>query len=100
MNLYNVRWMERARRNFNHILDWYTENAGEFVAHTIYERIVEQVDKLKTFPERARPGRVPGTREYVLSHVPYIAIIAVEGQEVRILNLMHMKQKYPRTDNS
>jgi plasmid stabilization system protein ParE len=95
MTQYKVRWSKEAERDFDHVLAWYAKEGGLSVANTVYARIKQQIESLSTFPERARPGRKQGTREYVLSHVPYIAVIAVEGEEVWILNLVHKSRKFP-----
>jgi plasmid stabilization system protein ParE len=42
-----------------------------------------------------RPGRIPGTRELVISRTPYIAIYVVEGGVVRIVALHHSAQEWP-----
>ncbi|MDR2688915.1 MAG: type II toxin-antitoxin system RelE/ParE family toxin [Azoarcus sp.] len=97
MTRYKVRWSQEAARDLDHVLEWYFQEAGMSVANKVYSRIKEQTESLATFPERARPGREKGTREYVLSRVPYIAVMEVQGEEVWILNLLHMKKKFPQS---
>ena len=90
-----VLWTERAEQDLEDILTYYLSAAGVRVAKSIYGRIRTQVQSLKQFPERARPGRVAGTREYVIARLPFIAVIQVQGDAVFILDIVHTARKYP-----
>lgn len=57
------------------------------------ERIAASVERLRTFPERGRTGRVPGTRELVT--YPYILAYRVGPDAVRILRVLHGAQQWP-----
>lgn len=61
----------------------------------VYNRIKEQVVGLDTFPESARPGRVPGTRECSIDRLPYITVIDVGTDSVTVLSVVHTARKYP-----
>jgi toxin ParE1/3/4 len=52
-------------------------------ARTIFERI----EQLVTFPHRGRTGREEGTRELVLSPLPYIVVYRVKDSAVEILHI-------------
>lgn len=93
--MFNVRWTDEAERDLENILAYYLENADLRVAEAIYTRIKAHVGSLKMFPERCRPGRVPGTKEYVISRLPYIAVVDISADTVFILNVMHTARKYP-----
>lgn len=47
------------------------------------------------FPLSGRLGRVPGTRELVIHHTPYIAVYAVDDSVVRVLRVIHGAQQWP-----
>lgn len=87
--------MQQAEQDLEHILTHYLTDAGIDVAHSIYRRIHAAVRSRKDFPERTRIGRVPGTRELVITRLPYIAVIRVEAERVLVLNLVHTARKYP-----
>ena len=72
--MFKVYWTEEAEQDIENILSYYLDQAGAHVAGAIYRRIREQVGSLRIFPESTRPGRVPGTREFVVSRLPYIAL--------------------------
>ncbi len=42
-----------------------------------------------------RNGRVPGTRELVISGTPYIAAYRLAGNALRILRIIHGAQEWP-----
>ncbi|HET6521471.1 MAG TPA: type II toxin-antitoxin system RelE/ParE family toxin, partial [Geminicoccaceae bacterium] len=50
---------------------------------------------LAQHPESGRPGRVPGTRELVVSGTPYIVPYRVQGNTVQILRVLHGARKWP-----
>ncbi|AGF75705.1 type II toxin-antitoxin system mRNA interferase toxin, RelE/StbE family [Bartonella vinsonii] len=54
----------------------------------------EKVERLIKFPTLGRLGRIMKTRELVV-HQNYIAIYDVSNDTVRILRILHAKQKFP-----
>jgi len=93
--MFKIQWTDEAERDLEDILLYYVDRAGLHVAEAVYSRIREQVGQLGTFPESARPGRVPGTRECVIGRIPYIAVIEVGGEVVTVLSVVHTARKYP-----
>jgi toxin ParE1/3/4 len=65
------------------------------MAARIVERIATSVDRLATHPTLGRPGRVPGTRELVVSGTPYLIPYRVHGKTVEILRVFHGARKWP-----
>ena len=68
---------------------------GEEVAARITLQIVGSVQQLAAFPMSGRPGRVPGTRELVISNTPFIAAYTVENDRIVILAVYHGAQQWP-----
>jgi toxin ParE1/3/4 len=58
------------------------------------ERIATSVDRLATQPASGRTGRVPGTRELVVSGTPYVVPYRVRGETVQILRVFHGSRKW------
>ncbi|MGO8736740.1 MAG: type II toxin-antitoxin system RelE/ParE family toxin [Terriglobia bacterium] len=50
---------------------------------------------LLTFPYRGRVGKKEGTRELVLSSLPYVAVYRVSGEAIHIVRILHGAQKRP-----
>jgi len=78
------------------------DEAREFIAQehptaalAIGQRIRQAVSGLSQFPNRGRPGRVPGTRELVITGTPFIAAYRVSGGHVDVLAILHGARQWP-----
>ena len=54
------------------------------------------VAQLAAHPHMGRPGRVPGTRELVVTRFRYILPYRVREQSVEILRVFHTARKWPQ----
>jgi toxin ParE1/3/4 len=62
----------------------------------LYKRqILESASELKLFPRRGRTGRKEGTRELVLTQLPYLVVYEVGEQSVTVLRILHGARKWP-----
>jgi toxin ParE1/3/4 len=59
------------------------------------ERIRSAVNRLVDFPHSARPGRVEGTRELVVSKTSYVAIYRITDDLVFVLRVLHAAREWP-----
>jgi toxin ParE1/3/4 len=59
------------------------------------ERIEEAVSGLSSHPELGRPGRVPQTRELIVSGTPYIVPYRIKEDVVEILTVLHAARRWP-----
>ncbi len=59
------------------------------------DAIEAAVARLADHPEGARPGRVRGTRELVVTGTPYVVVYRVEPSAVLILRMVHGAQRWP-----
>lgn len=91
-----LRWSSRARRELNAALLRSAEQDEERAA-ALYERINQATTHLQDHPAMGRPGRIPGTRELVISRTPFVAIYTVERGVVRIVALHHTAREWPTT---
>jgi addiction module RelE/StbE family toxin len=89
-----VRWLRRALRNLDEEAE-YIARDNPHAAARIVGRIATSVDRLGTHPASGRPGRVPGTRELVVTGTPYIVPYRVRGATVEILRVFHAARKWP-----
>ena len=90
----SIQWTQRARRQFLSIIDSALED-NPSAAERVYDAIMHSISRLVTFPEMGRRGRVPGTRELVITSQPYIVAYRIRGQTIDILAILHGAQKWP-----
>jgi len=90
-----IEWTEQAARQLDQAHDYSALSNSEEVADRITMQIVTSVQQLDTFPMSGRPGRVPGTRELVISNTPFIAAYALDHARIVILALYHGAQRWP-----
>ena len=50
---------------------------------------------LLTFPHRGRPGKKKGTRELVLSALPYLIVYRISGEVIQLVRILHGAQQWP-----
>lgn len=89
-----IRWSPEAAVDFMALVGYIraqNPSAAERVAHTIYDSI----SSLTTLPRRGRIGRVDGTRELVLSPLPFIVVYRVVEEAVEIARIIHGSQRWP-----
>ena len=57
--------------------------------------LYETPSSLLTFTNRGRPGKKEGTRELVMSPLPYIVVYTVRGDAVYVVRILHGAQQWP-----
>jgi len=89
-----IKWVRLALKDL--------DDAGEFIAQDnqeaakrIVKRIWDATQLLADHPYAGRAGRVPGTRELVISGTPFITAYRVVEDTVQILRVLHGKRKWP-----
>ena len=92
MKLTRIRWTSNAIRDLDAIRGYLAEQADEETMLSEAQRIWNGCQRLKQFPESGRPGRVPMTRELVIS--PCVIPYRIQGDAVDILNIFHSSQKF------
>ena len=90
-----VRWSAVARREFTSAID-YIAAERPMIAEALVERIAARIETLAGNPLIGRPGRRQGTREFVLSGTPFLAIYRATREEVLVLRFLHGRQVWPR----
>ena len=90
-----IKWVRLALNDL--------DEAGEFIAQDnpkaasrVLKRIWDAVHMLADHPHAGRPGRVPGTRELVITDTPFIIPYRVVEDTVQILRVLHGKRKWPK----
>ena len=90
-----IKWLRRALVNLDDEATYLAQDspklAAEFVAH-----LFASTAMLADHPQMGRPGRVPGTRELVVTRFSYILPYRVRGETVEILRVFHTARKWPQ----
>jgi toxin ParE1/3/4 len=90
-----IEWTEQATRQLDQAHDYIALSNSEDVAFRITTLIVTTIQQLTAFPMSGRAGRVPRTRELVISNTPFIAAYAVDHGRIVILSIYHGAQQWP-----
>jgi len=61
----------------------------------LVKHVLGMVDVLAKHPAIGRPGRVPGTRELIITGTPYLIPYRVKGKAVEILRVFHGSRRWP-----
>ena len=89
-----VRWLRRALRNLDEEADYIARDDPDAAPRMIH-RIATAIEQLTDQPASGRVGRVPCTRELVVTGTLYIVPYRVRGDAVEILRVFHAARKWP-----
>lgn len=89
-----VRWTEPAARDLEEIVDFVNKD-NETAARTVAMALFDAANGLESMPNRGRVGRIPGTRELVVSSLPYIILYRVTDFAIHILRIYHGARDWP-----
>jgi addiction module RelE/StbE family toxin len=91
--VHSIRWSDEATTDLVEIID-YIEQRNVSAAQRLHAVIVQSAESLPLMPYLFRPGRVAGTREYVV-HPNYIVVYQVGAEVIDVLRVLHSRQQYP-----
>jgi toxin ParE1/3/4 len=92
-----IKWTEQATQQLDHAHDYIALSNNKAVATRITMQIATGVQQLAAFPMSGKIGRVPGTRELVISNTPFIAAYAIDKADIVILAIYHGAQPWPES---
>lgn len=90
-----LRWTPLAERDLEAIAEYVGQDSPAAAARVVLELIEQAESLLPDYPAIGRAGRVLGTRELVIGHLPYIIAYRVRGQDVEILRVLHTSRAWP-----
>ena len=91
-----LKWTRCALRQLIHAQDYIAQD-NPIAAQAVAQRIADAARLLPTQSRIGRPGRVKGTREWVVKQTPYLPVYALEVDAVHIVSVIHSKQRWPNT---
>ena len=89
-----LAWSKRAFRRLASIQDWIAKDSPE-AAIRVAEILIQSASRLERFPLIGRTGRISGTREPVISGLPYVNPYRVVDKTVQILSVIHTSRRWP-----
>ncbi|MBK5373022.1 type II toxin-antitoxin system RelE/ParE family toxin [Pseudomonas sp. TH43] len=92
-----LEWSDQALDDLADIID-YVEQHNSNASAALQHKVGTATQRLSSIPYGYRSGRAPGTREMVVNS-NYLLVYRVNGR-IRILTLVHARQKYPRSSSA
>lgn len=89
-----LRWTREAAADLERIADYLFQQVPERAAELV-RAVYEAPALLLEFPYRGRPGKKAGTRELVISALPYLVVYTVHGDVVLVVRILHGAQQWP-----
>lgn len=89
--------LEFTERAFHNIAaaEEYIAKDNPAAAQKVVETIYSTAEKLESFPDTGKPGRVPGTRELPLAKFPYTIVYRIKAHRVVVYAVLHQSRQYP-----
>lgn len=89
------KWLRTALRNLDEEATFIAADDPK-AAQLVVRRIMDAVAVLSEQPGIGRPGRVPGTRELVVTKTRYLVPYRVRGNVVEVLRVFHTSRQVPK----
>lgn len=83
-----------AANDLQEINSYIRQDNSAAAARTVM-RVLEAIEYLVTYPTMGRTGRVPKTRELVVSGTSFIVVYQVRQQVIFVLRILHAARKWP-----
>ena len=89
-----VVWSKVAIEDLVHLRSYIAKHNPTAAGETA-QAILDAVDRLRRFPASGRPGRLPHTRELVVSGTPFIIPYTARSDRIEIIAVLHGARKWP-----
>jgi toxin ParE1/3/4 len=89
-----VRWLTLALDDLDHAVD-FIDRDKPAAAKGVAAKIWKAAQLLAKHPAMGRPGRVTGTREWVIQGTPYIVAYRVCDDTLEVLRVLHTAMEWP-----
>jgi len=90
-----LRYHRSALADMDGIYDFIAGHNQAAAARTIL-RIRASIERLEDFPRVGRRGALPGTRELVISGLPFVVVYEVAAETVDIIAVFHAAEDRER----
>ena len=93
-----IVWSAQALRDLISLRRYIAEHNPTAAADTA-ARLLAAIENLPDFPSQGRPGRLPETRELVVTGTPYIVPYRVSDDRLEIIAVIHGARQWPDADD-
>lgn len=90
-----LRWTPLAERDLDELAAYIGQDSPAAAARIVLELIDQAETVLTGFPAIGRAGRVLGTRELAIGHLPYIIAYRMRGDDLEVLRVLHTSRAWP-----
>ncbi|GLH48691.1 MULTISPECIES: type II toxin-antitoxin system RelE/ParE family toxin [Pseudomonas] len=90
-----VEWLRAALRNLDDEAAYIAEENPK-AAHEFVLAILSGLEQVAAFPAMGKEGRVPGTREWVVSRWPYIVPYRIREGRLQVMRIFHTRRQPPK----
>jgi toxin ParE1/3/4 len=90
-----LRWTRLADADLESIAQYIGQDSPAAAVRVVLELIEQAETLLPRHPAIGRAGRVLGTRELVIGHLPYIVAYRIRDKDVEILRVLHTSRAWP-----
>ena len=91
---YKIRWLKTALKNLDDEAVYIAQDNPQ-AAVALVKHVLDMVDALAEHPAIGRAGRIPGTRELIITGTPCLIPYRVKGKAVEILWVFHGSRRWP-----
>ena len=91
----SVAWKPTATAELVEYVVDYANRHDPLTAYRVFDEVRDRAEILDDQPGIGRPGRVRGTREFVVTGTPFILVYRLDDTHVEILRVLHGRQQWP-----
>ena len=92
----DIKLSQEAEQDLIEIFDYILED-NPLAAEKVLNNIHQEILYLSEHPYLGKSGRVPKTRELVLTKAPFVVPYQVSGNTLEILRVYHTARRWPET---
>ena len=89
-----IRWLEDSIQDLI-ALRQYIEQENPAAAKRVAKTIIQSVNLLLDQPGIGRAGRVPNSRELVVTGTPFLVPYRIKNNTIEILRVLHSARQWP-----
>jgi|SRR3990167_2353864 len=89
-----IKITQHASNDLESLYEYITQDNPAAAKKTIL-KVLDAIESLKAFPTIGRSGRLPYTRELVISGTPFIVIYQIKEDIIFVIRVYHASRRWP-----